>query len=185
MNEYIKYFNCTVGNRDIVYTYFLNFFGKKPAKILEIGCARNSDFKTRYSDGWSSVYFAQYVNQFGGEHHAVDISAESLNNCRTILTGIDSRTHFHQMSGAEALCSIAYDAVLLDGGDDPSEMVDEMALISSSIPVLCDDFQTKGSAIRQQRNDFVLFKFPPYAPEMALYNSGLPAHTINIPTIHY
>ncbi len=184
MNQYQTYFHETVGNRDIIYQYFLNFLGKKPATILEIGAARNLNLICRHSDGWSSIFFAEYVNQFGGEHLVVDISEDSLVNCRTILEGYSDRTRFIQMDGAQALREFEPTAVLLDGSDDPDQMAEQLALIKPHVPVLCDDFQSKGPVVRDQRTDFILFDWTPHPPKMAMYHSGLPAHTINIPTIH-
>lgn len=180
-NPYIDYFNASQGNRDIIYQFALNLLAKKPAVILEVGCARNLDFATRLSDGWSSVFFAQYVNRFGGAHIVVDISRDSLDNCRAILAGLDDKTTFLQMTGAEALKQYKPTLVLLDGSDDPAEMVTEMALIDPKVPVLCDDFHTKGSAIAQQRNDYLLFAFAQHEHRMALFNSGVPAHAICCP----
>ncbi len=184
MNKYRQYFHETVGNRDIIYQYFLNFLGKKPAVILEIGCARDLNLICRHSDGWSSVFFAEYVTQFGGEHIVVDLSAEALSNCRAILEGYSDRTRFLQLDGTQALKDFAPDAVLLDGADDPGQMVEQLNLIKPGVPVLCDDFQSKGTSAKDKLPDHILFDFVPYPVQMAMYGSGLPAHKINVPTIH-
>lgn len=183
MNKYLTHFAATQGNRDLIYQFFLNLLGKKPATILEVGCARNLDFATRLSDGWSSVFFAQYVQAFGGQHIVVDVSRESLDNCRAILEGIESKTTFFQMTGAEALKAYAPDAVLLDGSDDPNEMVVEMSLIKPNVPTLCDDFHTKGAAIARLRNDYLLFGYEKHSHRMALFNSGVPSHSICLPAL--
>lgn len=183
-NQYLNYLNTTVGNRDVIYQYFLNFLGKKSAVILEVGCARSLDLRTRHSDGWSSFFFAKYVNEFGGQHIVVDTSLDALSQCNVLLSGLSNKTIFLQMTGEEALQKFSPNAVFLDGGDDPEEMIKEVALIKSNVPILCDDFQTKGIKIRQEQKNFLLFNFYPYHPEMAMYNSGLPPHTILIPTIH-
>lgn len=182
-NPYIAHFGATVGNRDIIYQYALNLLGKKPATILEVGCARNLDMATRFSDGWSSIFFAQYVQAFGGEHIVVDVSADSLANCRTILQGTDSRTTFIQSTGAEVLRTTRPSLVLLDGSDDPAEMVTELSLIDPRVPVLCDDFHTKGVEVARARADYVLFGWQKHSHRMALFNAGVPPHAIVCPAL--
>lgn len=182
-NPYITHFNATVGNRDIIYQYLINLLAKKPAVLLEVGCARNLDMATRFSDGWSSIHFAQYVQAYGGQHIVVDVSAESLSNCRAILSGAESKTTFLQMTGAEALRQHTPTAVLLDGSDDPAEMVTELGLIKPNVPTLCDDFHTKGAAIARLRNDYVLFGWEKHSHRMALFNAGVPPHLIICPAL--
>ena len=60
--------------RDYVFDYIISLFGNKPTKIGEVGCAR--DPNGRAGDGWSTFFWAKYLNKYGGEVNEGNLGSE-------------------------------------------------------------------------------------------------------------
>ena len=147
--DHYNYFKNSFGNRDIVFDTILNHFRPAPISILEIGCARDLNKGSRDSDGWSSIHWADYVKEYGGTIDIVDISEESISNCRHLLKEISGFASFHingrwnQWDG--------YDVIFLDAGDDPDLMLSQFKKCEDKAVILCDDFHQKGSKLKEYR----------------------------------
>jgi hypothetical protein len=62
---------------DFVFDYLKNI---KDPFIVETGCAR---IENNYAgDGQSSLLFDKYINEYGGEFITIDLSPQSVENCR-------------------------------------------------------------------------------------------------------
>jgi hypothetical protein len=174
--NYYSYFLNSKGNRDTIYNFTLNKFNKRPIKILEIGAARSLNFESRKGDGWSTLHFVKYISRHGGSLDICDISAESLSNTKILLADSPQiNVSLNLIRGDDFLIKKNdYDLILLDGSDDPNEMLKEYNLINTKISkVLCDDFHTKGNILRENFNNFTLFKWNNNSHEMALFEEDM------------
>lgn len=182
-------FISTRGNRDSVFDSLLARL-KGAAQILEIGVARDLSPGARQADGWSSMHFGRYVSLHGGHLDLVDVSSDSLSNCSALMDSIPIRPSYstHLMDGRDFLrgTSNQYDIILVDGSDDPGEMLEcfELAKMRGRF-ILCDDFHVKGGQLRTTHLDFHLFTWENNPHEMGLYDTlnPLTPTTFNMPTI--
>ena len=171
MDYYNEWFKKGFGNRDQIFNELLGYFNNKPIKVLEIGTMRSLD--ERSSGGASTFFWAEYIKKNGGELHVCDSSMPSLQFCQTILFNFYDKTRFYLNTGVNILNSFnslnaTWDIIYLDGSDDPKEMIDEF-LICHSKYVLCDDFYTKGSILKQIYPNHRLYKWNGNNHELALY----------------
>lgn len=187
---YYDTFTSIRGNRDPVFDSLLARLEGWAAQILEIGVARDLSTGARQGDGWSSMHFGRYISLRGGHLDLVDVSGDSLSNCATLLDSIPVPPPYstHLMDGREFLRSTTgqYDVILIDGSDDPDEMVEcfELAKTRGRF-ILCDDFQSKGAKLRYIHPYFHLFKWENNPHEMSLYDMLHPLQPmiLNIPAI--
>jgi len=121
MNKYYEAFKNSINDRDFVFREVLNHFNKQPIKILEIGCARNLDCGLGKSgDGWSSLFFAEYVGQNGGHLDIVELESGNLENCKLITEEFKDNITYICADGLVFLDDNKdYDLILLDAGDSP------------------------------------------------------------------
>lgn len=164
-------------NRTPVFDLVLSYLDGKPARILEIGVARDLNPAARQSDGWSSVHFGHYIAQHGGHLDSVDISQSSLDNCAALIASLPVHpSHaLHCCDGREFInqTTVSYDIVLLDGSDDANEMLQCFEVVKTRARfILCDDFQSKGSSLKTAYPNYHLFHWSNHAFEMGLYDMG-------------
>ena len=181
-------FKTIRGNRDSVFIDLLGRLEDKPARILEIGVARDLSSGARQGDGWSSMHFGEYVSLHGGHLDLVDVSRDSLTNCTALMRSIPTPFLFttHLADGRAFLREEAqYDIILIDGSDDPGEMVECFELAKTRARfILCDDFHVKGSTLRTIHTQFTLFTWEGNSHEMALYDTTNPVSLITpLPSI--
>lgn len=173
--NYFQFFKESVGNRDTVFNYVLEIFGKKPISILEIGCTRNLDHGARMGDGWSSLHFYDYISTNGGQLDIVDLDQSAISICNLLLSSHPNYPNNVTLTVdyGRNLITKKYDLIYLDGGDDPNEMVEEYELIQKVSPnavILCDDFHAKGSLLRLKYPNYELIKWHGNSHEMAIYS---------------
>lgn len=141
--------------RDQVFLYVLDTFKDAKLNILEIGSLR--DLKSRAGDGWSSVYWADYVDRNGGDFVTSNINSDDLNNCINLISELFPYNEVVYIEGdGSKTIGDDFDLIYLDGGDDPKETLEQFKKCGA-IPTLIDDFHTKGRLINVQPN--VLFEF--------------------------
>lgn len=183
MSNLYKEFKEGKGNRDQIFQFLLSQFEGKPVKVLEIGATR--DKNGRAGDGWSTFFWAEHIKQNGGHLTVCDVAPDSIQNCREIIGDFlpSSQITYYLGTGLKCIETTPiqeFDIVLLDGSDDPMEMLNEYEAIKNRTTfVLCDDFSTKGSVIRNAYPHFMLFKWHGYGHELALYTK----ETIYLPNI--
>lgn len=149
--SYYAHFKQSKGNRDTVFASVLARL-QGAVRILEIGVARDLSFAARQSDGWSSMHFAECVALRGGHLDSVDTSESALANCTELVKSFMPFSHaLHRMTGQSFLkgADSFYDLILIDGSDEPNEMLDcfELAKGKGRL-VLCDDFHAKGALLK-------------------------------------
>ena len=132
----------------------LDYFNKRPINIIEIGCARNLDINSRQSDGWSTCFWADYVNATSGWLEVYDTNEESLKNCKQIVNCWMAKPDFDHSYDIKFYCENCKDfedveLVFLDGGDDPNETLDQFNKCKKAETevILIDDFHTKGRLV--------------------------------------
>lgn len=153
-SSYYSIFKDNVGNRDAVFDSVLSHFKPNPLNILEIGCARNLDPKSRQSDGWSTCFWADYLMEFGGSLDVFDISQESLDNCKILLEEwINWNLRIFFFNNWQESFDQKYDLVFLDGGDDPQQTLDQFKVFEEQgvEVILVDDFHTKGKLLNKYK----------------------------------
>lgn len=169
-DRFYNHFKNSVNDRDKVFNNILDSLNKKPVNILEIGAARSLDTSAKGGDGWSSLFWAEYIACYGGSLTIVDINDDNLNNCKTLLshyTNIDIK--FICGDGLNYI-NDSYDIIYLDGSDDPQEMVNQFNKIDRTKSIiLCDDFHGKGVTLRKIHKDFQSIMVN-HIHEMAIYN---------------
>lgn len=148
-------------DRDYVFKQVLNKFNNKPINILEIGTSRSVNGKE--GDGWSTVFWADYIDKNGGKLDIVDISKNNLLISELILINLNvmsNKITFNLIDGFQFLLyNNKYDLIYLDGGDDSSECLEQFEAIDrTKSHILIDDFHTKGKLISEKyKNEFELF----------------------------
>ena len=171
MNKYFRHCINSENDRDKIFKSILEKYNQKPINILEIGCARNLDFNAKAGDGWSTLFFAIYINKYGGSLKVVDIDQNSLNNCKIICSDFDFIKYF-QDDGKNHINS-NYDLIYLDGADDPNQMVEQYKLIDrEKTDILCDDWHSKGTKLSELTKDYIIMKANEGHP-MAFFHKNL------------
>ena len=179
--NYYNFWRNSKGNRDIVFNDVFSIFFERPITILEIGVSRNLYPSVRGSDGWSSLYFADYIKKFGGKLISVDLDPIAIANCKILCLEPDRDIiHEYYCEYGTSILKQKHNEhinlIYLDGGDDPQEMLEEYEIIDSriNIPiVLCDDFHQKGEIVRQKYPNYFLYKWENNPHELGLYAVGL------------
>lgn len=139
-------------NRGVVFDFVCReIFKNLPIKICEIGCLRSADVNSIYGDGFSSLYWAEYLLQFGGELTIVDISENSINICKEALSDFINKIkiNFHIINGVDFLQNNAdnFDFIYLDGGDNNDETLKMFEIINRfKTDILIDDYNNGGKA---------------------------------------
>jgi predicted O-methyltransferase YrrM len=160
--------------RDEVFNDTLKYLSNDPASILEIGCLR--DLNSRAGDGWSTLHWANYIEENGGHLVVCDINRDSVELCEKLLEGNFPRCSFigYAADGTN-LIDGKFDFIYLDGGDCPQETLNQFEKCKTdSQIILIDDFHTKGVLVDQKYPEKFLFRFS-NGHKMALYGRGVKA----------
>ena len=168
-NQYYKYFKNSINHRDFVFRMCLDKLNKKPAKILEIGTSRSLNGKA--GDGWSTLFWCEYVAQYGGELNVCDVDQAAINVSKLLTENYHSsiNVNFFCEDGIKYIDN-TYDLIFLDGSDCPYQMLEQFEKIDrTKTIILCDDFHVKGTVVREKYKDFKLIKVNEIH-EMAIYN---------------
>lgn len=182
MNKYYNYWKNSINtslSRDPIFLDVLSRFEQKPINILEIGCARNIDNQSRYGDGWSSLFWADYIMNYGGSLLSCDIDLNSINNVKILLDQIPIKFNTVVEDGSIVLKSKnCYDLIYLDGSDCPNQMLDQMSLCDlENSYVFCDDFNQKGTLVSQKYSNHILFVLS-NNHQMALFHNSIPSLSV-------
>lgn len=177
MNQYYEFWKSSINqqlSRDPIFLDVLSKLDKKFTDILEIGCARNINKESRYGDGWSSLFWADYILENGGSLTSCDIDQNAIDNVKTLLDGIPVNFNPVLADGSEILkTNNNYSLIYLDGSDDPQQMLTQLALCDNTKSwVFCDDFHTKGSLVSQQQNAYILYQLS-NGHQMALFHESI------------
>jgi predicted O-methyltransferase YrrM len=147
----------------------LDKLNKKPAKILEIGTSRSLNGKA--GDGWSTLFWCEYVAQYGGELNVCDVDQAAINVSKLLTENYHSsiNVNFFCEDGIKYIDN-TYDLIFLDGSDCPYQMLEQFEKIDrTKTIILCDDFHVKGTVVREKYKDFKLIKVNEIH-EMTIYN---------------
>lgn len=179
-NKYYKYL-CQTRNkysqcRDWVFEYVTNKLNKRKLDIVEIGCM--TDITGRYGNGNSSMFWAEYLDLYGGTLWICDVNQQHLENCASVLidTFPDVELCFVLADGATVLDKLNrgrnYGLVYLDGSNNPDETFAQFELSIDKAFVLIDDFNEKGVKVAEKYKNYTLFKFT-HPHQMALYHTDI------------
>ena len=136
--------------RDKVFHEVLDMFNKQPIKILQVGAIESFNSAFRFGSGWSDIFFAQYIKEYGGQLTICDPDLVHLANSIASAAMLDYNIHT-MLGKAEDFMQPEHDLYYLDGSNDPKECKEQMDIIKdSSCVVLCDDFDIKGSIIKDE-----------------------------------
>jgi hypothetical protein len=156
--------------RDEVFKKALALLKDSRASFLEIGCLR--DLNGRAGDGWSTLHWADYIEENGGSLTVVDITQESLDLCKGLIDNFKIEARFVCGKGENHVDRF-YNFVYLDGGVCPKEALIQFERCDKETQlILLDDFHTKGVLIDQKYPEKILFQFS-NGHKMALYGKGV------------
>jgi len=178
MNNYFKYWKETLNtqkSRDPIFLDVLSRFNNKSINILEIGCARDLNLQARFGDGWSSLFWADYILEYGGSLTSYDIDQSAIDRVNALLENIDIQFSSVVADGTEILkVNNKYDLIYLDGSDSPYEMLEQMKLCDLvNSYVFCDDFNQKGILVAQAYPNHILYKLDNHNHQMALFSDSI------------
>lgn len=179
---YKNAFETDHARRPIFYEV-LNKLNGKPAKILEIG-AMGGDIADKngiHGSGHSSIYFAEYVRQNGGELIIVDIDSTILENCKVMMEDfIKARVNIKFICDDGLKHIIQKDApqlTYLDLSDNEILTYEAFRLIDrTKTMVLCDDANGwerglgKCVRLRKYYQDYTLYKCENSPHELVFYD---------------
>lgn len=177
-----QFWKTNWGGRDLVFSYVINKLPEQPINILEIGTTRNCNSIGRFSDGWSTFFWIERLIKYGGRLDIVDISKEATENVFNMIKSLsgDFKVDIYNDDGLAFLKkNNDYDLIFLDGGDDPSQTLDQFLSIDKNKTkfILCDDFTTKGKILRMIEPIFLSFVWRD-SHEMALYHPDVTTFSI-------
>lgn len=170
--KYIEYFYNNNGFRDVFFKDVLNSFNSKPIDILEVGCARDLNLYARNSDGWSTVFWSEYIKNNGGTLSVVDASLESINNCKKLIKWDfeDGLVEFFLDDNWDHWKG--FNLIFLDAGDDPNLMLNQFKKCENEAIIICDDFHAKGSRLSKYKEPDTLYTWK-LGHQMAAYGISL------------
>jgi hypothetical protein len=154
MNKYYKKALETQHDRRPVFTDVIeNYLSKiENPQILEIGCSRNLDENSIFGDGYSSIYWCDFLLKHGkGKLTIVEIDPNALENCKVILSDFIGKVDIEFIcdDGLNGYTSKKFDLYFLDAGNaewQTFEMFKKIDLRNGA--VLIDDFNNGGKADR-------------------------------------
>ena len=140
--------------RDEVFASVLNppYLKYSPMNILQVGAIEKLELMFRYGSGWSDLFFASYIQLFGGSLTIVDVDENHLENSKKVLSGFNV-THTLIHGDAKNLLEenpSGFDLIYLDGSNHPDETKDQYDLIDKDATsiILIDDYSVKGTTIK-------------------------------------
>lgn len=171
-NRFYDYFKKTEAGRDYIFKLTCSLLRNKPANIMEVGCTRVLTEVARKADGWSTYFWYEYIKKNGGRLDIYDTDYKALQNCKKLFENLPKINMTFNCKDAADCTNKDYDLVFLDGSDCPKEMVEQFERIDrSKTLILCDDFNVKGSILREKHKDFSILYLKRSPFEMALYNT--------------
>ncbi len=161
MNTFLENFYNSTNDRDIVFKEVLGYFDNKPLNILELGCARNlNSIEGKSGDGYSTLFWCEYIKNNKGSLSTVDIVTEAIINCKKIVSDFvnDINIAFIVGDGKEYI-NEAFDLIFLDGSDSFVECLQQFERVSrENTSILIDDFHLKGVLVKSKYKDYKLFQ---------------------------
>ena len=173
MNPYYTKWKERSHGRDHVFQNILARYNGKPLDIIEIGCARRLEDDAPDGDGWSTFFWCEYIEKYGGSLHVVDIDPVCVDNCRALTTDFVDKIdiQYHVDDGVQ-WCLRPCDLIYLDAADDNELTVRMFENVDrDSTDILVDDANRGGKAdlLRPKYPDYDLFKCGSGAHEMIFY----------------
>lgn len=170
--------------RDVVFKTVTDGFHTAPIRILDVGGIHSSYplHHERYSDGWSAMFWCDYIHRNGGHIDLVEFDEKNIEISKNVLSYFTDKISidFHISRGEEYLkTSNQYDLVYLDGSNDPNEMLQQYELCNKNSVVLCDDWNIKGKLCSIKYPNFLLFEFAA-GHRMAFYYPGSKRQSVHI-----
>lgn len=154
-NDYFKYFHETKGLRDTFFRSLLSSYYNKSINVLELGTSRDIRNDARNGDGWSTLWWLTHVLCFGGHITAIDLSAESIDNCQKLTEHYEEYITYLVDNGEKYL-EDKFDIIYLDGSDDPNDMLRQFETCLNFNAAICmDDFNSKGVLVWEKYKDRV------------------------------
>ena len=151
MKRYIPDVVLGLGGRDDYFRQILSQFAPSGISILQIGAIEEKKRAWRHFSGWSDIFFASYIDVFGGSLDVVDFDPEHLKNSEELLSdfNIDFTVNVSEASEFISSSNKNYDLVYLDAGNDPEETKHQYDILNKKYIsiIIVDDFPIKGTAI--------------------------------------
>jgi predicted O-methyltransferase YrrM len=141
-------------SRDGAFHKTIESLEQKPLEILEIGTSRVISREARAGDGWSTLFWCDYIAKFGGRIVTCDIDEGAISNCKILTEYFAGKIDIQYVVGdGEPLIDDSFNFFYLDGSDDPDSMYSQYKKIDRSLAhIFCDDFHAKGSVLAQRES---------------------------------
>jgi predicted O-methyltransferase YrrM len=130
--------------RTVVFEKVLKFLEQKPLKILEIGTSRDLNPSSHVGDGWSTIYWCEYIQKYGGKIITCDIEPEAIENCKKLTKKYtDSVDIEYYLGDGEELIDDSFNFFYLDGANDSRATYRQFKKINrEQAYILVDDYRT-------------------------------------------
>ena len=169
--KYYKYHCATKGRysqcRDWVFQTVLAGFNKQPITILEVGCL--TDISGRYGNGNSTMFWAEYLEAYGGKLVSIDNNEQHIKKSHEILQSTFPDVFSSLVIGDAGGVIKAFkdnnfpvDFAYLDGSNNPMETLEQFELLREINPncvILIDDFNEKGTEVMKKYPICLIFGF--------------------------
>lgn len=131
--------------------------GRPALHIVETGTIRSSASTYAANDGWSTLFFARHVAEFGGHFVSVDLDTEAAD---TVLTGYGVAAHANLMCGhsVDVLAALhaagqRFDVAYLDSDNDPQLILNEFTIVREMVRcpglIMVDDVDPGSATVRK------------------------------------
>ncbi len=161
MNQYYQNFKSSPSPRQFVFEKALSLLNQRPANILEIGSIRDLSLQAKDGDGYSTLFWCEYVQKYGGSITVVDISQHSIDNCKTVTSDFSNKIDIkYFIQDGYPLINDSFDLIYLDGSDDNNEMIKQFEKCNRQKSlIVCDDANRGGKCdlLRQKYPNYELF----------------------------
>ena len=138
-------------SRDGAFHKAIESLEQKPLEILEIGTSRGISREARAGDGWSTLFWCDYIAKFGGRIVTCDIDEDAISVCKILTEYFVDKIDIQYVVGdGESLIDDSFNFFYLDASNDPNSMYLQYKKIDRSLAhIFCDDFHSKGSVLAQ------------------------------------
>lgn len=173
MNKYYQNFKLTPSPRQFVFEKAIELLDQKPANILEIGTIRDLSLQAKDGDGYSTLFWCEYVKKYGGSILVTDISEQAIQNCKIVTQDFTNEIDIKYVTeDGYNYINDSFDLIYLDGSDDNNEMIKQFEKCNRlKSLILCDDANKGGKCdlLRYKYPDYELFQVN-WLHQMIMYN---------------
>lgn len=162
--SYIDIYNATLGKspRDSFFLNILSAFQSQALHIFEVGCSSVLTEDGKDKEGWSSMFWADYIYKHGGKLTICDTSIENIEKCKILLDFyIQKKINICFVHGhGEQSIPTDVDLLYLDGSDSLWECFKQFERVNTdTTTVICNNAHIKGVLTQKKNTNFIKHNF--------------------------